>query len=158
MTTQPKPLYQRTTTIQQTLFWSNYITVNTDTFSNAYKSAIVAGYKEETAKNITRAKWFLEGNSKYDQLLEKAEENLLEMLSLNENEEIYVKGKGTGKFKINANLLRIKAEMSIFVLTTLGKEKYNKRLSSENLSAPKIEFDPELKKLFLQENPTTFTQ
>lgn len=44
---------------QQQLFISYYLTPESPTFANAYKSALQAGYKEEYAQNITHLnpKW-----------------------------------------------------------------------------------------------------
>lgn len=119
--------YQRSQTIRQTYFWSSYINKDLETFGNAYKSAIVAGYTDESARNITTKVWYKNGESFHLELLNKAEKVLLECLDMDITEEVLYRGKKTGEFKINPELARIRLETAKFVLVTLGKNDYGKK-------------------------------
>jgi hypothetical protein len=65
METTAKYPYQKVQSPMQIMFWSNYINPRVDTFGNAYKSALVAGYTDESARNVTRKDWFKHGESYY---------------------------------------------------------------------------------------------
>ena len=127
METAVQPSLQAIKSPLQVRFWSNYINKDLSTFANAYKSAIVAGYTDESARNITMKKWYRNGESFYNELLSKAENVLLEDLSLDIWEDVIVRGRKTGQKRINPNIARIRSETSKFVCLTIGKKKYNKR-------------------------------
>lgn len=101
-----------------------------ETFSNAYQSAIKAGYAEEYAQNITSImpKWLSEtiGDQR---IVQQAEKNLLEMLEMDTLTDV-VKGKGENVIKITVDdpqMKRIKADMTKFALERLRKDKYSSR-------------------------------
>ena len=64
---------------RQDLFWEFYATPGGETFGNAYRSAIKAGYKRQTAVTITRQNWFAEKYRRMN-LLNKAEKVLKKLL------------------------------------------------------------------------------
>lgn len=148
METLVKSPYQRTQTPQQLHFWSNYINKDLETFGNAYQSAIVAGYTDESARNVTRKEWYKNGESFYHELLSKAEEVLLEDLTMDIWEEVRHRGKKTGERRINPNLARIRSETSKFVLLTLGKKIYNKRPYVEKYDNAVLPLNTTTKALF----------
>ncbi len=98
---------------RQALFLSYYLDTKSDTFSNAYQSALRAGYEQEYAESITSLmpKWLSEyiGDS---YLVKKAEKNLQEMLEMDDDD---------------SGMKRIKADITKFVLERLNKEKYSPR-------------------------------
>lgn len=99
--------------------WDNYIKSITENRENAYKSAIDAGYAEDTARNITMNDWFKEriGKLKRKDMFSKAERNLDRVLDLDENNK-----------EINPQLLKIKIDVSTTIVKTLGKnEGYSER-------------------------------
>jgi hypothetical protein len=143
--------YKRTQTPKQKLFWAFYINRSLDTFGNAYKCAILVGYKDSTARNITMKVWFQNGEDFYGELLRKAEENISEILDLEMEENVYYKGKKIGK-RFNAKIGRIKLEMTKFVCLTIGKRIYNyKPYEEPRLPPSPVEYNPELQNLFKSE-------
>jgi len=66
---------------RQKLCWDYYINPKSETFSNALKSALKAGYEPKTANQITTEKWFIERVRRMN-LLGKAERNLNDILDL----------------------------------------------------------------------------
>jgi hypothetical protein len=93
---------------RQALFLGFYTNRNSETFSNAYQSAIKAGYSEEYSKVILNqdTSWISE-NLKDNKLIDLAEKNL-ESFLLGEDE-------------------KIKADITKFVLSRLNKKKYSER-------------------------------
>jgi hypothetical protein len=136
------------------MFWSNYINPRVDTFGNAYKSALVAGYTDESARNVTRKDWFKHGESYYSELLHKAEEVLLEDLDMDIWEEVIYRGKKTGEKRINPNLARIRSEMARFVLLTIGRHKYHyyKKNEREDTLSPLVQGNEAMDRLFRKRN------
>ncbi len=68
---------------RQTLCWSSYIDIDSETFGNAYQSAVKAGYEENTAKQITTLNWFVEKYRRFNRLdkAEKVFDKILDMTS-----------------------------------------------------------------------------
>jgi len=99
---------------RQTKFLENYLDPKSKTFSNALQSALSAGYSQEYAESITAQmpQWF-EANVRRTGMLDKAEKNLFEILKMGD-----IKDK---------DLLRIKADISKFVASRLGKKFYSDR-------------------------------
>lgn len=120
-------LEEKTHSPRQILFWSYYVNKDLETFNNAYKSARVAGYTDESARNVTTKQWYKHGETFYHQLLHKAEKVLMEDLNLDIWEDVVYKGKRTGDRKVNAKIARIRSETSKFVLLTIGKKIYNRK-------------------------------
>lgn len=77
MTTNPNGANQWTPDPRQDLFLSHYLNPDSETFSNAYRSALAAGYAEEYAQSITaqNTSWFSESLSDAS-LVMKATRNL----------------------------------------------------------------------------------
>lgn len=125
---------------RQALFLSYYLDPKSKTFSNAYQSAIKAGYAQEYAENITSMmpKWLSE-NIGDDYLVRTAEGNLKEFLEMDTTQPIVtmigVMKDKDGKIitKENPNLKKIKSDMTKFTLERLNKKKYS----------PKVEVDAE---------------
>lgn len=102
-------------TPKQILFLTNYLDPKSKTFSNAYQSAISAGFSEEYAKTIiSRGLEWVSENVRRVKMLEKAEQRLEEAISL---PIVDIEGK-TDKAVIDA---------SKFVASRLGKEKWSER-------------------------------
>jgi len=105
---------------RQSLFLANYLDPKSETFSNAYQSAIKAGYQEEYAKVILNkdTTWLAE-RVKDNDLVTKAEKALVEALDY-----IAVNEEG----KIDAGAGRLKLDAAKLVLKGLAKEKYSERV------------------------------
>lgn len=98
---------------RQSLFLKHYLDPKSETFSNAYQSAIKAGYEEEYAQNLTgqMPKWLSE-SIRTEQMLNKAEKNL-DILMESEDE-------------------RVKADVSKFVAGRLGKRRWSEKTEVEH--------------------------
>uniref|UniRef100_A0A6M3J4U3 Putative terminase n=1 Tax=viral metagenome TaxID=1070528 RepID=A0A6M3J4U3_9ZZZZ len=107
---------------RQALFLSYYLDPKSKTFSNAYQSAILAEYSEEYAETITSQMpdWLSEslGDNK---MLHKAEKNLDEFLDDNEDK-------------------KIKADITKFVASRLGKKKWSERGEITGADGKDLEF------------------
>lgn len=97
---------------RQKLCWESYINPRSETFGNAYRSAVLAGYEDETAKHITLQNWFLEKLRRLN-LLSKGEKVLEETLD-------YVVLNEEGK--VDASIGRLKLDAAKHVTSTLGKD------------------------------------
>lgn len=141
-------LEEKTQSPRQLLFWSYYVNKDLETFNNAYKSARVAGYTDESARNVTTKQWYKHGETFYHQLLHKAEEVLMEDLNLDIWEDIVYKGRKTGNRRVNVKIARIRSETSKFVLLTIGKKIYNRKPYFENYSKVDLLSDSNIDSLF----------
>jgi len=123
---------------RQELFWGYYTNPNSETFSNAYQSAIRAKYENYTARQITNHDWFNERLRRMS-LFQKAEKVLEETIELEtvvpvigqfgpiyvETDELNEKGKPVKKILYGQNdkLLTIKQRSAMFVAERLGKKR-----------------------------------
>jgi len=99
---------------RQTKFLELYLDPKSKTFSNALQSALKAGYAQEYAESITaQMPDWLSDNIRRVGMLNKAEKNLFEILEMGD-----IKDK---------DLLRIKADISKFITSRLGKKFYSDR-------------------------------
>lgn len=97
-------------TPQQQLFMSFYIDPTSESFSNAFRSAVRAGYSEEYALNITNLmpNWLSDFIGKDNTMLMKAERNL-------------------DRFLDETRDKRVALDATKFVAERLGKQKYSQR-------------------------------
>ncbi len=103
---------------RQKICWENYINPKSKTFSNATQSAIAAGYEPDYADQITTAEWF-KGRIRRLNMLEKAEKVLEKTLDYKTEDD---------EGKVKTDLLRIQADVSKHITSTLGKnEGYSNR-------------------------------
>lgn len=111
---------------RQKLFWDYYVNPKSETFSNAYQSAISAGYEKTTAEQITVTEWFLEKTRRMN-LLPKAERVLEETLEMEDTNPILYNGAplmldGKALIKRDPALTKIKQDSAKFVASTQGKD------------------------------------
>ena len=109
---------------RQKMCWDLYIDPNSPTFSNAYRSALTAGYEENTAAVITTLNWFQEKLRRLD-LLEEAEKVLKEMIKM-ETKTSIIKGNKVVTNK-DPQLVKIKQDTAKFLAKTLGRHIYSER-------------------------------
>ena len=115
-----------------TLFLQYYIDPKSETFSNALKSGIRAGYSPKYANQITRKKRYKEVmDSSF--MIHKAENNMADVLSMktdlalrDRNGRILTDKDGKPIKLTNAELLRIKVDVSKFIAERLDRVKYGK--------------------------------
>lgn len=103
--------------LRQETMWELFTDRRSDSWNNATKSAIKAGYAESTAENITREQWFRNKIQQLAQLLPKAEDILWQDLNMDIGESV--------------NLRRIRSATAMFICETVGRNKYTKKLETE---------------------------
>lgn len=131
MKTNPNGANQYQLDPRQKLCWDAFINPKSETFSNAYQSAMKAGYEESTALQITSEKWFTEKVRRMN-MLGKAEKVLDEMLDLETEVEVSI-GESV-IIKKEPALAKIKQDTAKFVAERLGKDEgYSSR---SELSGP----------------------
>lgn len=113
---------------RQILFLSLYLDPNSETFGNAYRSAIKAGYSSEYADNISGQgnKWLSENVGDAQRLI-NAEKALDECLTLDTEVKEIVNEKGEVVTLKDPQLLKIKQDTAKFISERLGKAKYSTR-------------------------------
>lgn len=113
--TNPNGANGTTSDPREQVCWDYYLETLQAGQTNAYQSAIKAGYSESSATTITTREWFKErlANLKRKSMLSKAERNLDKVLDYEVEND-----KG-----IDKDLLRIQVDVSKFITGTQGKEK-----------------------------------
>lgn len=123
--------------------WEYYTNPKSETFSNAYQSAIRAGYENTTSLHITKEIWFTERVRRIN-LLSKAEKvledtltmdhvvPLIDKVSMGKNQVVHRKVLDPETFEplisVDTSILKIKQDSAKFVAETQGKnEGYSKR-------------------------------
>lgn len=102
-----------------------YIDPKSETFGNLLKSALKAGYKESYAISMySKAEWLPE-KGRDMLMLEKAENNLNEFLTMSTS-QLRVVGDEAIEV-IDPQLAKIKQDTTKFVAERLGKNKYSTR-------------------------------
>jgi phage terminase small subunit len=106
---------QKTSDPREQLCWDLYIEKLSVGVSNAYQSAIEAGYSQSHADNITLQGWFKERLQKLKRkdLVSKAEKLLEKTLDYKSEDD-------EGKIKVD--LLRVQTDVAKHVTNSLGKE------------------------------------
>lgn len=98
--------------------WENYINPKSKTFGNGRQSAIEAGYEVDYADQITTVEWFKDKLRRLN-MLSKAEKVLEKTLDYKTEDD---------EGKVKTDLLRIQADVSKHITSTLGKnEGYSSR-------------------------------
>lgn len=139
-------------TPKQELFLAYYLNPKSETFDNAFRSAIRAGYEENYAKNITdeMPDWLRE-NLGDMQMLRKAEKALNSTLADDYEFEEVIKDGELIETKVNPALAKIKQDSAKFVAERIGKHKYSTRTEVDTKHSGSISLvdkhDEELAKL-----------
>lgn len=110
--------------------WNLYTDQRSDTFNNAYRSAIKAGYTHETSKKIGSEKWWQRKVELLKEMLPKAEEVLIEDLNLETKESVVI--NDNVEYKVNSKLRQIRSETAKFVASTIGRAKYHTKTEIES--------------------------
>jgi hypothetical protein len=121
-TTNPYGANQYLLDPRQKYCWDSYIDPRSDTFSNALKSAVKAGYSESTASHITREMWFVEKTRRLG-FLSKSEQILEDILGM---PIITTEWQGSGKEKVevmvtDVSIIKLKQDTAKFICERLGK-------------------------------------
>lgn len=105
------------------LAWEFYVKSWREGKPNAKQAGLNAGYAYNTAVNLSNFKWFKDKKDKLrrSNMLTKAERNLSRMLNLDYS-KIKVLADGTEEETIDRDVLRVVADVSKTIVTTLGKD------------------------------------
>lgn len=106
--------------LRQDVAWNLYTDQRSDTFNNAYRSAVKAGYSENTAKRISVEKWWINKIHILREMMPLVEKNIMEDLSIEKSE---------GK-----EMRKIRSEMTKFTASTVGRAKYHTKTEVESNS------------------------
>jgi hypothetical protein len=110
---------------RQTKFLTYYVDPKSETYANALQSALKAGFAQEYAESLTyQLPDWLSDSLGTNKMLVKAERNLDEFLDLETTETRFTKN-GDEYEKTNTEILKVKADVTKFVASTVGKAKYN---------------------------------
>ena len=151
---------------RQNLFLGYYIDPKSETFSNALQSALKAGYSQDYAENLTGQMpvWLSEKLGKL-KMVEKAERNIDNMLDMETeepiliNKELVVDDNGNPIKVTNAQLMKIKADVSKFTLERQDKGNWGKgeepHGNTYNLNIFSNEQAERIARRILNNNPTS---
>jgi hypothetical protein len=136
--------------------WGYYIDRRSETYNNAKKSAMKAGYTEKTASRITSENWWNKKVELLRALLPKAEEIFLEDLNMNTMKTVFVKKIGDDEDEayqevqvIDPQLRRIRSDTAMFIGETVGRKMYHKKLEVDNnINSSLVEGNPLIDNLF----------
>lgn len=122
---------------RRALFLTYYLDRDAETFSNAYQSAIKAGYEPSYAEIILTQDW-VSDNLRYDRMVAKAEKVLEDCLEMpTEVASLVGKGENAEIMTVtDSSLIKIKQDTAKFVSERIGKfnEKSQLNVKSEGLS------------------------
>ena len=122
---------------RQALFLKHYLDPKSETYSNAYQSALKAGYVEEYAKVIlSKDLDWLSESVRTELMVTKAENNLKNILEMD-----------VLKDEVDTGKLKIKADVSKFVAERLAKDKYSSKQVTEHTGKVELVDNSELDKL-----------
>jgi len=111
---------------RQKLCWDFYVSPKSETFGNAYQSAIKAGYEESYSRTITDTEWFRDKVRRLN-MLSKAEKVLEEMLEL-DTKTVKEDDDGEQIIRVDSALVKIKQDTAKFIAERVGKaEGYSTR-------------------------------
>lgn len=140
---------------RQAAFLEHYLSPKSETFGNAYKSALAAGYSDEYAQVITtRARQLMsEVEIRRNRLLDKAERNLEEFIDLDPMVDamgpfgpiINKKTKLPYK-RYSTAMAGLKLNATTFVAETVGKKFYSKRVEMNFIDPSALELSDKEKK------------
>lgn len=108
---------------REQIFWDVYMKMWKEGTPNAREAARQAGYAPNTCLNVTNLHWFKEKKGKLgrSKMVEKAERNIARILNMGYT-EIKKLEDGSDKEVIDKDVLKIVADMSKTIVTTLGKD------------------------------------
>lgn len=113
----------RTLDPRQLLAWEYYVKSWQMGRPNAKQAGLDAGYMPNTAQNLNNFKWFKDRKDKLfkHKMKSKAERNLMRILNMDYS-KIKILPDGREITEVDVDKLRIQADVSKMILTTLGKD------------------------------------
>jgi len=119
--------------LRQAKAWKNYVDPKSPTWNNAKRSAMAAGYTDQTSDIITNVGWW-KAKVRRIQMLNKAEKVLKKTLEMDVTDE-------AGKPK--ADLVRVQNDTAKFIAKTQGKDEgYSERSEVTGKDGAPIVFMP----------------
>lgn len=115
--------------LRQDVAWKLYTDQRSDTFNNAYKSAVKAGYTDLTARRITLEKWWARKLRLLEEMLPLAEDIMMEDMKMDVKVPIIIDKEI--QYKKDPQLLRIRSETAKFIGSTVGRDKYHTKTEVE---------------------------
>ena len=109
---------------RQKLCWEYYISPKSETFGNAYQSAVKATYEESYSRTITDTTWFCDKVRRLN-MLEKAEKVLDDTLEMEVTNSMKI-GEDV-VIRTDPALMKIKQDTAKFIAERVGKEIYSSR-------------------------------
>jgi hypothetical protein len=108
---------------RQDVAWDNYIKSWRAGKPNAKQAGLDAGYAPNTALNLGNLAWFKKKKDKLRRstMMSRAERNLSRILSMDYS-KMKLKDDGTEEEVIDKDILRVVADISKTIVTTLGKD------------------------------------
>ena len=103
--------------------WAAYVQTWKEGKPNAYKAGLAAGYTEATAHNLNSFKWFKEKKDRLrrSKMMSNAERNLSRILNM-DYKKMKLMPDGSTQETVDNDTLRIVADISKTIVTTLGKD------------------------------------
>jgi phage terminase small subunit len=129
------PSNQNTSDPREQLCWDFYLEKLSQGVTNAYQSAVEAGYSVSHAENITLQGWFKErlAKLKRKEMLSKAERNLDKILDFKMTDD---------EDKVNTPVANLVATVSTTITKTLGKDEgYSDRTEHTGKNGGAIEIE-----------------
>jgi len=119
------------------LCWNLYLKSVREGNPSAMAAAKAAGFSPNTAINISGMKWFKDKKDKLrrSKMMNNAEKNIARILNMGYTEIMKLED-GTLKEVVDKDVLRIVADMSKTIVTTLGKELYSNKTEVKVTAVP----------------------
>lgn len=116
--------------LRREMAFSNYCDPLSETYNNALKSAVKAGYTKKTARSITTETWWRKRVENLIKMLPRAEEIFIEDMYMETRTPVVVDGQTL--YKIEPQLRRIRHDSATFVAETVGKQRYSKKVTLQH--------------------------
>ena len=119
------------------LCWNLYLKSVRDGNPSAVSAAKAAGFSPNTALNIGGMKWFKDkkDNLRRSKMMNNAEKNIARILNMGYT-ELKKLEDGSTQEVVDKDVLRIVADMSKTIVTTLGKELYSNKTEVKVTAVP----------------------
>ena len=116
--------------LRQDIAWNLYTDQRSETFNNAYKSAVKAGFSDSTSRCIGSEQWWINKIKMLREMLPLAEEILMEDMKLEPREPMLINQQI--EYKVNPQLRKIRNETGKFIASTVGRAKYHTKTEIES--------------------------
>jgi hypothetical protein len=117
--------------------WDLYLQTVRDGNPNAYQSAITAGFAKNTAINVKRLSWFVKKLDKLrdSKMMTNSERNLQRFVNMSIT-KLKKLEDGTTEEVFDIEKAKLVADISKFILTTIGRDKYSTKTEFKVTALP----------------------